>query len=190
MPLLRFPRCPACGSATDLPHLYNPMRTRRPGLVLQGPVAINCRTCGAILRVRQWPIFALFLLVIAIPSGALLVVPKQWNLPQEEIDRTLFGFGLVLFILHMCYANRFVRLSVVQEAARWRFPLDDLMVTRDNDLEFAALEDQLKEEAAWVEFAQKHPAPAWRCGKCGEENPGVYELCWNCETERPTKSGI
>ncbi|GAG47044.1 unnamed protein product, partial [marine sediment metagenome] len=21
----------------------------------------------------------------------------------------------------------------------------------------------------------------WRCPRCGEENPGHFEVCWNCE---------
>lgn len=27
--------------------------------------------------------------------------------------------------------------------------------------------------------------PAWRCAKCGEENPGNFDMCWKCETMRP-----
>jgi ribosomal protein L40E len=23
--------------------------------------------------------------------------------------------------------------------------------------------------------------PVWRCTKCGEENPGNFEVCWKCE---------
>ncbi|HLQ12449.1 MAG TPA: hypothetical protein VK130_04270 [Steroidobacteraceae bacterium] len=26
--------------------------------------------------------------------------------------------------------------------------------------------------------------PNWRCAKCGEENPGNFDECWKCETER------
>jgi hypothetical protein len=25
----------------------------------------------------------------------------------------------------------------------------------------------------------------WRCASCGEEIPGHFDLCWNCEAERP-----
>jgi hypothetical protein len=36
----------------------------------------------------------------------------------------------------------------------------------------------------------KRGTPAWRCDKCGQENPRPFEVCWNCETEKPKKSGI
>lgn len=28
-------------------------------------------------------------------------------------------------------------------------------------------------------------APPWRCPHCGEENEPQFEICWQCETERP-----
>jgi|ERR1043166_3094894 hypothetical protein len=24
----------------------------------------------------------------------------------------------------------------------------------------------------------------WNCGKCGEENPATFDVCWNCQAER------
>jgi hypothetical protein len=29
------------------------------------------------------------------------------------------------------------------------------------------------------------PGPNWRCAKCGEDNPGNFDVCWKCETARP-----
>jgi hypothetical protein len=54
------------------------------------------------------------------------------------------------------------------------------------------LEDSLPQ--LWVERDDEHararelihayfkdtPAPAVACPACGEENPGSFELCWNC----------
>ena len=31
--------------------------------------------------------------------------------------------------------------------------------------------------------------PPWRCSKCGEENPGEFEVCWKCEKEKGASSG-
>ncbi|MEM6331783.1 MAG: hypothetical protein AAF823_00380 [Planctomycetota bacterium] len=28
-------------------------------------------------------------------------------------------------------------------------------------------------------------APDWTCPHCGEDNPGHFEVCWNCMSERP-----
>ncbi|MDA8420506.1 MAG: DUF2007 domain-containing protein [Pseudomonadota bacterium] len=26
----------------------------------------------------------------------------------------------------------------------------------------------------------EHPLPGRRCGFCGEDNPGTFEICWHC----------
>ena len=31
--------------------------------------------------------------------------------------------------------------------------------------------------------------PEWKCLKCGEENPGEFESCWNCKSSAPGSSG-
>jgi len=30
----------------------------------------------------------------------------------------------------------------------------------------------------------KTGAPGWVCARCSEENPGSFELCWNCGHEK------
>lgn len=35
-----------------------------------------------------------------------------------------------------------------------------------------------------TDSAQVPAGPSWRCGKCGEENPGNFEMCWKCEAAR------
>jgi hypothetical protein len=32
---------------------------------------------------------------------------------------------------------------------------------------------------------QDRSGPDWRCEGCGEENPSGFEICWNCEKQRP-----
>jgi hypothetical protein len=27
--------------------------------------------------------------------------------------------------------------------------------------------------------------PDWKCVDCDEENPGTFEVCWQCESPRP-----
>jgi hypothetical protein len=35
------------------------------------------------------------------------------------------------------------------------------------------------------ELTSEEPiGPAWRCSGCGEENPGNFGSCWNCQAER------
>ncbi len=33
--------------------------------------------------------------------------------------------------------------------------------------------------------ADSAPGPAWHCQQCGEFVEGEFDLCWNCQTERP-----
>lgn len=35
------------------------------------------------------------------------------------------------------------------------------------------------------EASERPPAEPWRCPACSEEVQGDFDLCWNCETERP-----
>lgn len=29
------------------------------------------------------------------------------------------------------------------------------------------------------------PGPAWNCRQCGELVDGEFDICWNCQTQRP-----
>ena len=31
-----------------------------------------------------------------------------------------------------------------------------------------------------AEMEEARKRPAWRCARCGEENPGSFDLCWSC----------
>ncbi|MFO0837716.1 MAG: hypothetical protein U1D55_04255 [Phycisphaerae bacterium] len=33
--------------------------------------------------------------------------------------------------------------------------------------------------------ARSQARAEWRCPACGEDNPGHFEICWNCEAARP-----
>ena len=35
--------------------------------------------------------------------------------------------------------------------------------------------------------ARAGPAPAWTCPRCGERVEGHFDICWNCESTRPTE---
>jgi len=35
------------------------------------------------------------------------------------------------------------------------------------------------------EYLRASSGPARCCGKCGEENPGAFEVCWNCREPLP-----
>jgi hypothetical protein len=35
------------------------------------------------------------------------------------------------------------------------------------------------------EYLNASSGPARKCEKCGEENPGAFEVCWNCREPLP-----
>ncbi|MCX2982340.1 DUF2007 domain-containing protein [Halieaceae bacterium IMCC14734] len=44
--------------------------------------------------------------------------------------------------------------------------------------------------AALIAAAQQSDeSPDWHCRSCGERNTAVFELCWNCQLERPDEAG-
>lgn len=47
--------------------------------------------------------------------------------------------------------------------------------------------DEAKEAIRTFHARQKYGAgeaeSIWRCSRCGEENPGQFELCWSCGEE-------
>lgn len=56
--------------------------------------------------------------------------------------------------------------------------LPEVCVVHDEDFEAA------RGQVALMEAAMKAPVgPEKRCGHCGEENPGSFELCWSCGSE-------
>ncbi len=52
----------------------------------------------------------------------------------------------------------------------------ELWVVNDED-EAAALER--------IAQLQNQPQADWFCARCGEMNPGSFQVCWNCGAERP-----
>jgi len=53
------------------------------------------------------------------------------------------------------------------------------------------VDDSRYDEA--IELLKPHHYPEagpetaeWTCEKCGESNPGEFEVCWNCEAEKKT----
>ncbi len=43
---------------------------------------------------------------------------------------------------------------------------------------------ELDELNDWIDKTRAAPAPSWRCKNCGEDNPGNFEVCWNCPKEK------
>jgi hypothetical protein len=35
------------------------------------------------------------------------------------------------------------------------------------------------------EYLRSASGPSRRCGKCGEENPASFEVCWSCRAPLP-----
>lgn len=50
------------------------------------------------------------------------------------------------------------------------------------------LDDERYDEAVALlkplNFNEAQDLADWNCAKCGESNPGSFEVCWNCESEK------
>lgn len=54
----------------------------------------------------------------------------------------------------------------------------ELWIVRERD------EQRAKEILA--KLSRETEGPGWTCPQCGENNDASFELCWRCQTERPT----
>ena len=74
----------------------------------------------------------------------------------------------------------FLKNEFAQSGIGETSPIDtwpELWVLNDGDYDRAVtiLENSLSAESA----------PEWVCEKCGETNDASFEVCWNCQAERP-----
>ncbi len=53
-------------------------------------------------------------------------------------------------------------------------------------LYFEAVDAVRKLKDGVFELPPHDPGADWICPTCSEENPGMFEICWQCETNRPT----
>jgi hypothetical protein len=106
----------------------------------------------------------------------------------QEPQRLWVGVAAVIPLLwiHIRYGRRFARFSEIDPKEVVSFPLEE----RDDDVWSAEDLEELRQEAELSEWSEQQRrrdargASLWRCAACREENPGTFELCWQCNAER------
>jgi len=177
--------CSECGAELDMAAIVRPWHRLRPptftgrespwpdfGLAcrhcrrpLAGAVAGRCPHCGGSFDPEQFrPAAAWFRLVPAMHPKVPALVMR--GLLAEEYVPCQFQGQTDPAVLT---GQDGLDLSVSSE-----FYFDVLALAR----------------RAIVEVAEaRASAASWPCPRCGEENPDHFDVCWNCQADRPAPAG-
>ncbi|MBU3005892.1 putative signal transducing protein [Paraglaciecola arctica] len=52
-------------------------------------------------------------------------------------------------------------------------------------LELWVNDDDYNRAMELLSLSNKEESTSWVCGKCGEDNPESFNVCWNCQAEKP-----
>ena len=181
-------RCPECGRTLDIPALIRSWtRLRDPRFTggelpvpdyglpcrqCQAPLAnatrFECPQCGAPFDLTGLqPRDKWFVLDRAL-CGELPIPGVQALLATEDVPHAPM-YEMTLNEIYGGPGGMVNRLRVPSE-----FFFEILWLLRRAQLEMEAA------RAAG-------PETRWRCGQCGAQNPGHFEICWKCEFRRPER---
>lgn len=184
MPLLEAPRCPVCYQCVNAEDVRREV-LRRKEWPTYPPWGIRCPGCRTELGIRRWPV---------VVAGALLFLTLglvgQWILAHakpvsEELQLlTVLALFCAFFLVYTRWAPLLAQLRRPEPNELLRIEktlAEKLAADADYQEELA----ELDERNAWIEEANRDTRGPWRCSACHEENPGNFEVCWNCEKARP-----
>jgi len=157
------------------------------GLFLQGTNGIKCPGCGVKLRVLQMRVVIATSLLFAIAMGVAAYIgdyDRAHNIHQSEASGLLISGAAmsVLFYFQWRFAYRFASVRILRDGVGASFPLTEtepFEVPDEAPLDLALLS---KVAARWN--TDKEDSAVWICPKCKEDNPGEFDRCWKCQTER------
>jgi DNA-directed RNA polymerase subunit RPC12/RpoP len=182
MSLLDPPRCPNCNSEIALKELWEAAPKSRGGSIIVRPVGIACPICGVKLKVLQARVLmglaCAYVFPFAVVVAVVLMTP--WD---NDRERRLVSIGVLViayfgaFKLHQYLTPRLLRVRPIKSGERIEFPLAK-PATEPNENR-PGIADALTLEP------KDDNRPVWVCPKCGEENPGTFDVCWKCQGERP-----
>ena len=177
-------RCPECGTSLEMADVVKPWhRLREPrftGHELPLPdFGLLCQACGRALvgaRGRECP-------DCGVGFDPETVRPRQaWFVVDQFLcgEVSLAGLEPLLIterVPHMRAVGKLLEeICGIRQVVGSR-----LLVPNEFYFEFLWL---LRKTAKEVEQVRQEPGAPWTCPNCGEEVPGHFSVCWNCETER------
>ena len=188
-PLKGLPRhrCPECGLQFDINELIRSWtRLREPRFTGQElPVpdfGLTCGTCGEPLTGAE---------SCACPHchAGFDLAAQQPPTPWFVLDRDLCGDVPIPTLQVLLAAEDLPHVPVKEKTLSEIYMGQSMTITRlrvPTEFFFETLwlirHAQVEMEAART----LGRAQRWPCGQCGEENPGNFELCWNCGEARPS----
>lgn len=177
-------RCPECGVEFDMADVVKPWhRLREPrftGHELPLPdFGMCCAGCQEPLvgaRGRACP-------SCGEPFDPESVRPvKEWLIVDQPMcgDVTLAGIEVLLGVERVPYTRAAGKL--LREIYGGTDVVGSrLLVPREFYFEVLWL---IRRAVLDMQRVREHPEADWTCSKCGEEVPGHFDVCWNCETPR------
>jgi hypothetical protein len=188
MSWLRDPICPNCEAAVPLQELWRAAPRTSRGIAIRGVVGISCPHCAVRLRVQQHRLIGASVVVYVAMIVAVWTA-RSWlpvgpdGIPLAAVVSILAAFVLLLSVVSAC-APRLLTLRRLYDGESVVYPLelppDEGPEPTQEDDDRAALAEVMS-----APDQASEPGRAWRCPKCGEENPGNFDACWKCETDRP-----
>jgi predicted RNA-binding Zn-ribbon protein involved in translation (DUF1610 family) len=178
-------RCPECGQTLVIEELIGPWtRLRDPrftghelplpdfGLLcracqrpLAGATDFTCPACGAAFDPETWRPRRTWFILDAELCGPLPVPGVQALLAAESVPH----FPMLEMTVGEIYGGQSIMVNRLRVASEFYFEVRWLLA-------------QARQELAAVRAAGA--VGAWRCARCGEDNPAHFELCWNCQAPR------
>lgn len=178
-------RCPECGCELDIAALIGTWTRLRPprftGQELPLPdFGLTCAACGGALAGAT---------AHACPHCAQPFDPAD-RLPRREwfiVDEGLCA-PLMVAVVQVLLAEERVPYVLAKEKTLTeiygghRMTFTRLRVPREFFFEVLWLVQRARNDVAQTRAAGD--LPDWTCPRCGEENPGHFELCWSCQQPR------
>lgn len=174
------PRCPNCHSLIDLAELWQ--AAPKSGNTIVDRVAIACPVCGVKLRVLQSRAYVTRLLAFMVPPVLMVISIFVAPVTRGSIDYKIrMGiFMVVLFgIIFLQSRNnpRLLTVRLLQDNENVRYPLARSSIPNP--------EDEAARKSCVVQLEPtEDDRPSWVCAKCGEGNPGNFDVCWKCQAWR------
>jgi hypothetical protein len=183
MSLLDLPRCPNCNSEIELKELWRIAPKTNRGSMMAGNVAIACRVCGIKLRVLQGRAQLSGLLGFGLLIALSLIGGNLSSHTGSPLRTALIAAPFVIVAIASYWVQqrlipRLLRVRLLEEGEQVVYPLIAPQEEWETDQQVDA-RDLCNSESAGDN------RPVWTCAKCGEKNPGNFDICWKCQAERP-----
>jgi hypothetical protein len=182
MSLFDLPRCPNCNSEIDLKELWRIAPKTNRGSTIEGNVAIVCPVCGIKLRVLQGRAQLSGLLGFGLLIALALIGGHLSSHTGSPLLTALIAAPFVIVAIAGYWIQRrliprLLRVRLLEEGEQVVYPLIAPQEVWETEQQVDARDLRNSESSG-------DNRPVWTCSKCGEKNPGNFDICWKCQAER------